>query len=114
MIHGLVLFGVVAILAAIAIPNFVKARTGRPPPCIAYLMQIDSATQQWALENKKKDTDVPVQAEVAKFLLKGVIPKCSQGGIYRLGATVGDAPTCSLAATLGHSLPELPRRSYAE
>lgn len=106
MIHGLVLFGVVAILAAIAIPNFVKARTNSGGPnCIAHLKQIDGAIQQWALENKKEATDVPDLAGAASYLKGGVLPVCPQGGSYRAGATVMDAPICSLATTRGHSLP---------
>ena len=105
MIHGLVLFGVVAMLVAIAIPNFVKARTGRPTPCIVHLKQIDGAIQQWALENKKEATYVPDLAGAASYLLGGVLPVCPQGGSYRAGATVMDPPICSKATTLGHSLP---------
>ncbi len=107
MIHGLVLFGVVAALVAIAIPNFVKAKTtggGGPPNCIVHLKQIEGAIQQWALENKKEDTDAPDLNGAASYLKGGVLPVCPQGGSYRAGATVVDRPTCSLATTHGHSL----------
>lgn len=105
MIHGLVLFGVVVVMVAIAIPNFVKAKTGgNSPNCIANLKQIDGAILQWAFENKKEDTDVPDLAAAAHYLKGGVMPVCPQGGSYSAGPTVKDVPTCSLAATHGHSL----------
>ncbi|MCD6050575.1 MAG: hypothetical protein K0Q55_1978 [Verrucomicrobia bacterium] len=107
-IHGLVLLGVVAVLVAIVIPNFVKAKTtggGGPPNCIAHLKQIDGAIQQWALENKKEDTDAPDLNGAASYLKGGVLPVCPQGCSYRAGATVKDVPICSKATTLGHSLP---------
>lgn len=106
MIHGIVLFGVAAVLAAIAIPNFVKAKTtSGGPNCIAHLKQIDGAIQQWALENKKEDTDVPDLAGAASYLKGGVLPVCPQGGSYRAGATVKDRPTCTKGIELGHTLP---------
>lgn len=106
MIHGLVLSGVVAILAAITIPNFVKARAiTSGPNCIAHLKQIDGAIQQWALENKKEATDAPDLVEAARYLKGGVLPVCPQGGSYSAGAKVKDVPTCNLGPALGHSLP---------
>lgn len=106
MIHGIVLFGVATVLAAIAIPNFVKAKTiGNSPNCVANLKQIDGAIQQWALENKKEATDLPEMAGVVTYLKGGVLPVCPKGGSYRLGATVKDRPTCTKGIELGHTLP---------
>jgi hypothetical protein len=88
-------------LAAIAIPNFVKARNAAlTQQCVANLMILDQYKQQWALENKKEDTAVPQEADLLNYL-GGNFPACPAGGVYVLRA-VDKKPTCSIA---GHQLP---------
>ncbi len=93
--------------AVIIVPNFIPARHSNNPGCIGYLKWIEGATGQWALENQKKDTDVPDLAGVTQFLPRKELPQCPKGGVYRLGVTVADPPVCSLATTHGHSLTPL-------
>lgn len=98
---------VMLLLVAIAIPSFVKARTtSAKSACVANLKQIDDAIKQWALENKKTDSEPFDMTEVTKLLKGGVIPSCPAGGTYSPGITVGNKPTCSLEKVLGpsHSL----------
>ena len=58
LVEIMIVVAIIGLLAAIAIPNFVKARTtAQKNSCIANLKQIDGAVQQWALENKKVATD---------------------------------------------------------
>jgi hypothetical protein len=91
-----VLFLVLGLLAAIAIPNFVNARTTAcKGACIANLKQIDGAVMQWALEYKKTTNDVPEMRGVVEYLKGSVLPVCPAGGSYHLGKTVGAPPTCS-------------------
>jgi hypothetical protein len=86
-------------LAAIAIPNFVKAReASQRNACINNLRQLDAAKNQWALENSKKDTAVPAMDDLRPYL-HGKIA-CPVGGYYTLGA-VAEPPTCSIP---GHTL----------
>jgi hypothetical protein len=87
-------------LAAIAIPNFVKARTvSQQNACINNLRQIDAAKNEWALEKGKKDGDVPAKEDLMPYLRKW--PVCPQGGTYTIN-TVGKPPECSIP---GHALP---------
>ena len=89
-----------AMLSAIAIPNFVKARTtSQQNACLNNLRQLDAAKQQWALENGKKSTDVPTKKDLLPFLRHW--PVCPAGGTYTIGS-VGEPPTCSIP---GHVLP---------
>jgi hypothetical protein len=90
-------------LAAIAIPNFVKARaTSQQNACINNLRIIDAAKQQWALEKGKKDGDVPTQDDLLPYLGRnGQFPRCPQGGTYTINA-IGELPTCSIPT---HRLP---------
>jgi competence protein ComGC len=101
-IVGFVGIAIIGLLAAIAIPNFVKARqTAQMNMCINNMRMIDGAKQQWALENKKESTDTPTQANVVLYLRNQQFPVCVAGGVYTINA-VGEAPTCSVP---NHSLP---------
>jgi hypothetical protein len=91
-----------AMLAAIAIPNFVKARAvSQENACINNLRQIDAAKQQWALEKGKQSTDVPTEDDLKVYLMHSRFPHCPAGGTYTINA-VGQPPTCSIS---DHKLP---------
>ena len=99
------------LVAAIAIPNFVRARPPHvPSACINNLCQIDAAAQEFALEKGKKPGD-PINfpddlTPYIKLDIHGKIPQCPAGGIYSL-KKVGEHPTCSLSniVTPAHILP---------
>jgi hypothetical protein len=103
---GIALIPVIAMLAAIAIPNFVKARdTAQKNACINNLRMIDGAKQQWALKYKKENTDTPTKVEIGVYLGRSggfEAFKCPKGGVYSINA-VGAKPTCSVPR---HQLPE--------
>ena len=53
LVEIMIVVAIIGLLAAIAIPNFVKAReNSQVNACIANLKQIDGAIQTWALETK--------------------------------------------------------------
>ncbi len=84
------------ILAAIAIPNFVKARaTAQQNACINNLRQMDAAKNQWSLEKRKNNGDVPTAADITPYLFKNQLPVCPAGGSYTIGP-VGETPRCSI------------------
>src|SRR5215510_7383073 len=105
LVEIMIVVAIIGLLAAIAIPNFVKARTAsQKNACIANLKQVQGAKATWALENKKVDADVPVDADL--FGATAYIrtkPACPGGGTYTLNNVATD-PACTLAAT-GHVLP---------
>jgi len=89
------------LLAAIAIPNFVKARaTSQENACINNLRMIDGAKQEWALENHKTATDTPTPEDLLPYVMNHRFPKCPAGGHYTIGS-LGEKPTCSIS---GHQL----------
>jgi len=105
---GVFYFAVISVVLflAIAIPNFVKARTtASKNACINDLRQIDGAKEQWALEHKKTQTDIPTWDDLVgtdKYIK--VMPKCPANGTYTIGNMM-TKPVCSKAATLpDHSL----------
>jgi len=79
LIEIMIVVAIIGLLAAIAIPNFVRARTqAQQNACINNLRQIDGAKQQWALENKKSSTDTPSATDLTPYLGRGggVLPSC--------------------------------------
>ena len=99
---GVVGIALIGLLAAIAIPNFVRARqTAQMNYCINNLREIDAAKQQWTLEAKKEAADSPTESDLLRYLKEGKMPACPAGGIYMIN-TVDKVPTCSIP---GHQLP---------
>ncbi len=98
----MIVVAVIGILAAIAIPNFVKAReASQKNACIANLKQMEGAKATWALEQKKTSTDSPSDTDLFgtdKYIREK--PACPTSGTYALNA-VQSKPTCSVA---GHTL----------
>lgn len=85
---------VLPLLAAIAIPNFVKARTtAQMNACISNLRQIEGAKEQWAFEFKKQQGDTPTSQELDGYLKRQL--SCPAGGVYTLNS-VGVKPSCSI------------------
>ena len=104
LVEIMIVVAIIGLLAAIAIPNFVKARTAsQKNACIANLKQMDGAKATWALEQKKTTTDSPADSDLfgAALYIKDK-PACPGGGTYSLG-TVDAKTQCSLTAA-GHSL----------
>ena len=98
LVEIMIVVAIIGLLAAIAIPNFVRARnSAQKNACINNLRQLDGGKQQWALENKKSDTDTPGTADVAAYIKNNQFPTCPSGGSYTIAAVNTD-PTCSRAA----------------
>jgi type II secretory pathway pseudopilin PulG len=106
----MIVVAIIGLLAAIAIPNFVKARTtSQANACINNLRQYDGAVQQYALENKQASTATYTLALLKPYIKldSGAnLPACPANGTYAEGATVTNPPTCTLStATPSHKLP---------
>src|SRR6201991_2042831 len=79
LVEIMIVVAIIGLLAAIAIPNFVRARTtSQQNACINNLRQVDGAIQQWALEQKKDAAATVAEADVTPFLKSAVV--CPSGG----------------------------------
>ena len=110
LVEIMIVVAIIGLLAAIAIPNFVRARTtSQKNACINNLRQLDGAVQQYALENKLASTATYAMTDIqpyVKLTSTGAIPLCPAGGAYTPGATVTVTPVCPNVATLtDHVLP---------
>jgi len=104
LVEIMIVVAIIALLAAIAIPNFVKARTtSQKTACIANMKQIDGAKATWAMEMKKSSSATPAPTELyGPTLYIREVPGCPGGGTYAENA-VNVKPTCTLS-TEGHTL----------
>ena len=96
LVEIMIVVAIIGLLAAVAIPNLVKARRGaQTQACINNLKAIEGAKAMWALEMRKSDSDVPTDGDLFgpdKNIADK--PECPAGGTYQLNA-VSTRPTCS-------------------
>ena len=80
LVEIMIVVAIIGLLAAIAIPNFVRARTtSQTNACINNLRQIDGAKQTWALEHYLQPTAVPGDTDIQPYLgrgASGTLPFC--------------------------------------
>ena len=107
LVEIMIVVAIIGLLAALAIPNFVKARTtAQTNACIANLKQVQGAIEQWALETKQGPSSTVTLGDIAgasdKYIKQAVNTelKCPAGGTYAV-TTVAVNPSCTVA---GHSL----------
>jgi len=84
---------IIGILMAIAVPNFIKARSNsRLQTVVANLKQIDSAKEQFAMENGKKTGDAVASTDLNPTYMKSWPDNTPVTGTYVPNA-VGTNPT---------------------
>lgn len=107
LVEIMIVVAIIGLLAAIAVPNFIKAReNSQKNACIANLKQIDGATQTWALEQKVatgKAIDGTALFGANNYIR--IEPKCPADAKAYTLLNVGDDPQvkCTGAYT-GHTL----------
>ena len=118
LVEIMIVVAIIGLLAAIAIPNFVKARaTSQQNACINNMRQITAAVNEWALETGQQTgssaaagAQTTFQPDLSPYIQlnsNSSIPPCPANGSYTT-ANVGVLPqvTCSLS-----TLPSQPHKS---
>ena len=112
LVEIMIVVAIIGLLAAIAIPNFVKARaTSQANACINNLRQLDAAVNQMAIERGlRTGSNFNFPADITPYIKlneAGGLPTCPAGGTYGGGAIATTLPTCSLgnSVTPSHILP---------
>ena len=103
LVEIMIVVAIIGLLAAIAIPNFIKARaTSQQNACINNLRQIDAAINEWALETGQSSGQAVANVSTISAYIKlnsnNSVPGCPANGTYTT-TTVGSVPevTCSLS-----------------
>jgi prepilin-type N-terminal cleavage/methylation domain-containing protein len=112
LVEIMIVVAIIGLLAAIAIPNFIKARaTSQQNACINNLRQIDGAINEWALETGQSSGAAVASPQTVSAYIKqnanSSVPSCPAGGTYTT-TTVGATPqvSCSLSTlSTPHALP---------
>jgi prepilin-type N-terminal cleavage/methylation domain-containing protein len=105
LVEIMIVVAIIGLLAAIAIPNFVRARqTSQTNACINNLRIIDAAKQQWALEQGQSNTASPSSGQIVPYLGRSgtVMPTCPLGAVYAINPLTS-VPTCPDSTVAGHT-----------
>ena len=95
LVEIMIVVAIIGLLAAIAIPNFVRARAqAQEKACQANLKQIEGAMEIWALDNNADTGDTVTMGDLVTDYIPRT-PSCPAGGTYTVAA-VGTAPTCDV------------------
>ncbi len=102
LVEIMIVVAIIGILAAIAIPNFVKSRReSQKNSCIANMKQIVGAIEQYKLAGNTTAPTVALLYDTGKGFLK-TEPKCPAGGSYTITDETATDPvsvTCSKSAS---------------
>ena len=97
LVEIMIVVAIIGLLAAIAIPNFIKARqASQRVACVMNLKAIEGAKGTWALEQHKGGTDVPTDADLfgnTSYIREK--PGCPANGTYSLNQ-VDMKPACTI------------------
>ncbi|MGO8698695.1 MAG: competence type IV pilus major pilin ComGC [Limisphaerales bacterium] len=112
LVEIMIVVAIIGMLAAIAIPNFIKARTtSQTNLCIDNLRMLDAAKQQWALEQGQISSAVPQATDIQPYLGRGSgeLPVCPIDPSYSFTTSYNlencqTTPICLIAPT-NHFLP---------
>lgn len=94
LVEIMIVVGIIALIAAIAIPNYVKAREQtQKNACIENLRQIHTAVQIWSVASNKTGGDTPTTADLAPAYIRKW-PVCPKSSTSYSPSAVSAEPAC--------------------
>ena len=101
LVEIMIVVAIIAILAAIAIPNFVKYRTeSQENACKSNMATIRTAGENW-VSKPGKSNETPTMNDLAPTDGSGYMkkaPTCPKGGTYQIGKDTAGAITVTCTA----------------
>ena len=110
LVEIMIVVAIIGLLAAIAIPSFVKARSdSQTKACINNLRIMDAGKEQAAMEQKWSsgqtiDGNTTNVTAVLEYVKGNTLPTCPASGAYTWNK-IGTLPVCSKSGD-GHLLPQ--------
>ena len=103
LVEIMIVVAIIGLLAAIAIPNFIRARTtAQKNACVANLKQIQGAIQVWAIDTGAASNATFTTGDICGNYLKAW-PK--EGTMdYPVPTNVTSTPACPNSANTDHTL----------
>src|SRR5579863_5699873 len=111
LVEIMIVVAIIGLLAAIAIPNFIRSRaSSQQNACINNLRQLSSAVDQWAMETgQPAGAAAPSNADLTPYVVlnaNGVMPMCPSGGTYTV-YNVSAAPQVSCSLSTLQTMPHI-------
>ena len=110
LVEIMIVVAIIAILAAIAIPNFAKYRKeSQKNACISNMSTIKTAAENWSSTDNLKATTVTIEDLVGKTKGQGYLkkaPTCPAGGEYSIARTTVNDPWIVTCTAEGHTDPD--------
>ena len=108
LVEIMIVVAIIALLAAIAVPNFLRARKrSQATRILEDLRIIDSAIDQYAIENNKSSGDTVTWTDIQKYLKNGSV-------LYNSSGTDLLGNTYSAGSFSVDSLPKLSTTSFSK
>ena len=102
LVEIMIVVAIIGLLAAIAIPSFVKARnTAQQNGCVENLRLVDAGKEQGALVFNLTNGDTIQTGSVNEYVKGNTTPTCPGGGTYTYDA-IGSNPDCDIASPTAH------------
>ena len=104
LVEIMIVVAIIAILAAIAIPNFIKYRTeSQNNACVSTMSSIQTAAENW-MSKPGRGTTAPTMNDLAPSDGSGYFktaPTCPKGGTYTIG--LDDNKAITVTCSEGHA-----------
>ena len=96
LVEIMIVVAIIALLAAIAVPSFINARTkSMQSSCYNNMRLLDGAMQQYALDNSNTVATAMTQLVGTNGYIKDT-PVCKGGGTYTLPSDLAGKTACSV------------------
>ena len=103
----MIVVGIIGLLAAIAVPNFLQARNAaRSSTCVNNLRLIDAAKEQYALENGVAVGVATTSANCTPYLKAGAFPTCPGTSAAYTTNPIATLPVCALSGSASGMTPK--------